>query len=83
MPMLLYEFNALKDDEKAEYVWEHGKHVLNYKGRESSFSLYITPDFYAEFELKEDKIINIRSFKQGALLDLYIDRVDLTKLINE
>ena len=77
--MFLYEFNSLNDTKKAEYVWESGKHIINIKEDESSFSLYNTPDFYVEFELKEDKITNIRSFKKGALLDRYINREDLVR----
>jgi hypothetical protein len=81
--ILIYAFNNLSQDHKAEYVWDNGKHLVNLKGEECSFSLYRIPDFFVEFELQDNKIINIRSFKQGQILDKYLDRIDLKKLIHE
>lgn len=78
--MLLYEFNSLNAQDKAEYVWQNGKHLVSLRESESSYVLYQTPNFYVEMEITSELRYYMRAFKKGPLLDRYIDRVNLEGL---
>ena len=78
----LYEFNKLSENEQAELVWDHGKHIGNLVHDGISFSLYSTQNHFVEFALKENEIIKIRAFIKGAHLDKYADKIDLVKLLS-
>ena len=82
--MYLYDFNALKENEKAEYVWQHCNFIGAVEVERSRYSLYSSrgkQNFYVEFELKENKIVEIRSFISGWCLDKYLDKIDIIKMI--
>lgn len=70
----------LNENDKAQYVWDQGMHLLNAKTNQDSFSLYQVSDFYVEFILSKSEIKEIRAFKKGVHLDKYIDRIKLIKL---
>jgi hypothetical protein len=80
--MLLDEFNSLAEQQKAEYVWQHGQHLVSFRENESSYLLYKTTDFYVQIELNSKLEYCITAFKQGPDLERYLGRVDLTSLLN-
>jgi hypothetical protein len=84
--MTLYQFNALDDNAKAEYVWQHCNHIGKVIWEDSILMLYGSrgeQNFFIEMELQEDKIIKIRSFIKGIDLDKYVTQIDLLKMLNE
>ncbi len=84
--MTLYQFNALDDNAKAEYVWQHCNHIEKVLWENSTLMLYGShgeQNFFVEMELQEDKIIKIRSFIKGIELDKYLNKINLLKMLNE
>lgn len=77
--MKFYDFNALSKDQKLKVVWDTACHINSVKYIDSSFVLYRIEKFYIEIEYSsnENRIINIRSFKQGAHLAKYLDLIDI------
>jgi hypothetical protein len=79
----LYEFNQLEKNERIQFVWDNGQFIETLKQSTNAFSLYSLSDFFVEFELQNEKIVSVRSFKKGDHLDKYINQIDILKLLNE
>ena len=79
--MELYEFNLLELNRRAEYLWAAGAFIINIKQKSYSYNLYSLNGYFVEVKLsKENKIIAITPFRQGGLLNKYLDYIDVTKL---
>ena len=79
----IYEFSLLSLDDKAQYIWDNGRHLASTKSPNAVYTLYETPKFYAEITLANNKIDSIECFKRGHKLDKYLEHIDLTKLIDK
>lgn len=79
--MFLYDFNALDQNSQAEYTWQHGEHIAITFGENRNCTLYRTPNFYVEFTIEANQITKIHAFKQGALLDKYLDQISVDTLL--
>ena len=71
--MTLYNFNVLELNEKMQVVNEQGKYLGNFLTESLNFNLYAIDMFFVEVEYNKrlNQISNIKSFKDGYLLDRY------------
>jgi len=72
--MTLYEFNLLDTlNDKMHAVNEYGKFIDNHISEIQKCNLYAVNKFFVEvvYNPKENKIVEINSFKTGYLLDKY------------
>ena len=71
--MTLYEFNALKLNERMEAVNQYGTFLDNYIGNGERCNCYAIDKFFVEvvYDAEHNTITEVRSFKYGRLLDKY------------
>jgi len=72
--MTLYEFNLLKEPQQYYQVLnKSGIYLDNHINGSKRFNLYAIDRFFVEVEYNntENKIVGLRSFKTGSLLDKY------------
>jgi hypothetical protein len=79
--MKLYEFLRLSEVEQYNTVWSLGVHVDTYIKDNIAVNLYVINDFYCEvyYDMKTNKILYKQTFKQGARLDKYLDKIKIKK----
>ena len=73
--MNLYDYNKLNLTEKANLLWGDGVFIVNV----DNFALYVLYDFMVEVVLHNEKIVELRTFKRGALLEKYLEVMELPK----
>jgi len=71
--MTLYDFNILELNYKMEVVNQQGIYLDNYVTKVEKFNLYAVDRFFVEvcYSSKQNKIVEIKSFISGHLLDRY------------
>ncbi len=72
--MTLYEFKLLNDEQQYKTVLNDiGVYLDNYINSNQRFNLYAIDKFFVEVEYNntENKIVGLRSFKTGSILDKY------------
>jgi hypothetical protein len=71
--MKLEEFNKLSYDDKLLKVVDEGTFLDNYVTVDIRINLYSVYNFYVKlvYNGKENKIVEVRSFRYGAHLDKY------------
>ncbi len=69
--MTLYEFNRLTKEEQISTVWSKGVFIDNHISETETLSCYAIDMFFEEllYDLDKNKIVKVRSFKSGHLLD--------------
>lgn len=77
------EFNRLTLREKANYTFGRGRLLIRRHARYYTVGLFYVEGFFAEvwYDLRSNDIINIVSFNDSRALDVYIDHIDLNKLL--
>ena len=77
--MTLYEFTALTEEEQFNSIWNLGTHIDTHIKENIAINLYSINEFYVEvyYDRDANKIIDKKTFKQGALLDKYLNRINL------
>lgn len=75
--MKLYDFTLLPEDEQYNTVWNIGTHVDTHINKNIAINLYVINDFFVEvyYDIKANKILYKKTFKQGELLDKYLDKI--------
>jgi hypothetical protein len=73
--MNLYDYNKLNLTEKANLLWGDGVFITNV----DNFALYVLYDFMVEVVLHNSEIVELRTFKRGALLEKYLEVMELPK----
>ena len=73
--MNLYDYNKLNLTEKANLLWGDGVFITNV----DNFALYVLYDFMVEVVLYNSEIVEMRTFKRGALLEKYLEVMELPK----
>ena len=71
--MELYDYNKLNLTDKCNKLWGDGIFIVNV----DNFALYVLYSFYVEVILHNDEIVDLNTFKKGALLDKYLDSIDI------
>jgi len=81
--MELYDYNKLNLDQRAETLWKNGVFVINLREELYSYNLYTFFGYFVEVKLSnsENKIIDIRSFRKGEILNKYVDVIDINQMI--
>jgi hypothetical protein len=77
--MKLYEFLRLSELEQYDSVWSLGVHLDTHIKDNIAINLYVIDDFYCEvyYDMRTNKILYKESFKQGARLDKYLDKIKI------
>jgi hypothetical protein len=77
--MNLYGFLRLSEVEQYNTVWSLGVHVNTHNKDNIAINLYVINDFYCEvyYDMKTNKILYKQTFKQGARLDKYLDKIKI------
>ncbi len=80
--MTLLEFQQILKDDQAHFIWQNGIFLLTRRYQKHSIMLYDMGLFFAEiwYHLEADKIVIIRSFKNIAFLNPYLDIVEYPDL---
>jgi hypothetical protein len=73
--MNLYDYNKLNLNKKANLLWGDGVFIVNV----DNFALYVLYDFMVEVVLHNSEIVELRTFKRGALLEKYLEVMELPK----
>ena len=77
--MKLFEFLKLSDEEQYDATWEKGARVDLYLKDNIAIELYAINTFYVEiyYERNTTERLYKKTFKQGELLNKYLDRIQL------
>jgi len=77
--MKLLEFLQLSDEEQYIATWKKGANVDLYLKGNIAIELYAVNNFYVEiyYERYTTERLYKKTFKQGELLDKYLDRIHL------
>lgn len=77
--MKIYEFSRLSEEEQYKTVWNIGKLVDQFINENISINLYAINEFFVEvyYDRDNNKILYKKHFKQGELLDKYLNRIKL------
>jgi hypothetical protein len=80
--MGLYDFMILSKEEQWNELWAKGKFITNLKLIDRKYSLYALHEFFVEVELKgtTDKILGMKTFIEGDLLEKYSGDIDINLL---
>jgi len=74
--MILYDFNRLNQQERAEYVIKKGEFLASCPGRGN---LYKIGDFFAEivYDADRNEILETRAFRTTKNLEPYLDKINI------
>jgi hypothetical protein len=77
--MNLYEFSRLSDEEQYNTTWAIGVLIDQFVKDNIVINLYAVNEFYVEvyYDQTTNKILHNKTFKQGDLLDKYLNRIKL------
>lgn len=77
--MKIHNFIKLPENEQFDCIWSLGTHVDTFIKGDVSIYLYIISDFYCEVHhsSEKNKFLFNKCFKQGKLLDKYLNRIEL------
>ncbi len=77
--MKLFEFLKLSEEEQYAATWKKGAYVDLYLKDNIAIELYAVNNFYVEiyYERNTTERLYKKTFKQGELLDKYLDRIHL------
>lgn len=82
--MKLYEYKKLNDEEQDRILWASGELIDGCIEGPVKKLLYAVDNFYVELwcNVLTNKILWRLSFKQGKLLEKYLDKYPVDKLLN-
>lgn len=71
--MTLYEFKLLEEEKQYVITFNKGTFLEYYLETNRRFALYAVDRFFVEveYDISNNKIINLKSFIEGAILDRY------------
>jgi hypothetical protein len=77
--MNLYEFTLLSEQEQYSTTWALGVLVDQFIKDNIAINLYALNEFFVEvyYDQTNNKILYKKHFKQGELLDKYLNRINL------
>lgn len=78
----LYEFNRNNHEQRIALVWKHGNFLEVRQSRSYHIGLYSMGKFFAEiwYRPADNEIELVRGFNSKAMLEPYLDQVDLTDI---
>lgn len=75
--MTIYEYLILNDNQRAQYLWEHGTHLLNHIENGKGYLLYKLNGFYVEVVTHDTSIAEVMPFIKGERLEKYLAKIPL------
>lgn len=77
--MKLYDFLILPEEEQFNTIWNSGVFVGQVFENDIVLNLYSINEFFVEVHYNStlNKIVDKKSFKQGHLLEKYLDQIKL------
>jgi len=77
--MNLYDFTRLSEEEQYNTTWDIGVMVDQFIKDGIAINLYAINEFFVEvyYDQSNNKILYKKHFKQGELLDKYLNRINL------
>ena len=77
--MKLYDYIKLPEEEQFNAVWNNGTHVDTFIDGNIKINLYAINNFFVEiyYNAVLNNIVDKKHFKQGELLDKYLNRINL------
>ena len=75
----LSEFNSMSKDLKCQYLWAFGQYLMSRRENGMLYGLYYVDDFYAEIGLLNEDIVEVKAFKEGLILNRYLDQIDISE----
>ncbi len=77
--MNLYDFTRLSEEEQFNTTWDIGVMVDQFIKDGIAINLYAINEFFVEvyYDQSNNKILYKKHFKQGELLDKYLNRINL------
>lgn len=77
--MNLYEFTKLSEEQQYNTTWAIGTLVDQFIKDGIAINLYAINEFFVEvyYDQSNNKILYKKHFKQGELLDKYLNRINL------
>lgn len=77
--MNLYDFIRLSEEEQYNTTWDIGVLVDQFIKDGIAINLYAVNEFFVEiyYDQSKNKILYKKHFKQGELLDKYLNRINL------
>jgi hypothetical protein len=81
--MDMYEYNRLTMGEKTRFLWQDATFIERCEDKDHTRTLYHSADFYIEAIVshKENRIVEITTFRSVERLEKYLDQVNLAALI--
>ena len=82
--MHLYDFFGHNHTQRAAMVWAQGKFLTIRVSGEYSVCLYSMGEFFAEiwYRIVDNQVDFVRGFKSNALLEPYLELVDLSEILS-
>lgn len=70
----IYDFMILSEQERYNYLWQHGIFLLTRRDEQATFNLYACNNFYVEvkYNSEQNSIESMRVFKNVSQLDPYL-----------
>jgi len=80
--LTLYEYNQLSLDDKASYLWNHGRYLVNRSTSSHRVNLYSLHSYYIEvwYNDQSNEIDQLRSFSSSNQLTPYLSLFEITDL---
>lgn len=82
--MKLYDYKKLNDEEQDRILWADGELIDGCIEGHVKKLLYAVDNFYVElwYHVLTNKVLWRLSFKQGKLLEKYLDKYPVEKILN-
>ena len=81
----LVQFTLMNLDARAQCVWEDGTYLLCMEGKRAGRSLYALGNFWVEltYDHHENQLVDVFPFRRQVLLDEWLERIELEKLLQQ
>ena len=81
--MGIYDYELLKENKKADMLWEKGTFLSSRAEGKMKYNLYALWSFYVEvfYDPEKNKMTKFRTFKSITPLEPYLDQVALDDLL--
>jgi hypothetical protein len=82
--MVAFEkYSKMSMEEKAWYLWNGGSFLMAYESDRFRFNLFKISNYYVElvYNLQTNDIEKIRAFFTEALLSPYLQKIDISELL--
>lgn len=81
----LVQFTLMSREARAQCVWEDGTYLMCMEGKQAGRSLYALGDFWVElsYDHIHNHVLDVFAFRRLHLLDEWLERIQLEKLLQQ